>query len=43
MQQPWISQYDAGVPSNIEYPDWTVPDMLRRSEARAPDSPALLF
>lgn len=43
MQQPWISQYDAGVPANIEYPDWTVPDMLRHSAARAPDSPALLF
>ena len=43
MQQPWISQYDAGVPANIGYPDWTVPDMLRHSAARAPGSPALLF
>jgi len=43
MLQPWISQYDAGVPANIGYPDWTVPDMLRHSAARAPDSTALFF
>ena len=43
MQRSWISQYDSGVPATIEYPDWTVPDLLRRSAARFPDSSALLF
>ncbi len=43
MELPWISHYDAGVPANVGYPDWTVPDLLRHSAARAPDSPALLF
>lgn len=43
MQQTWISRYDAGVPANVNYPEWTVTDLLRRSAGRAPDSPALLF
>ena len=43
MQRSWISQYDSGVPATIEYADWTVPDLLRRSAARFPDSSALLF
>ena len=43
MELPWISHYDAGVPANVSYPDWTVPDLLRHSATRSPDSPALLF
>lgn len=43
MQRAWISQYDSGVPATIEYPDWTVQDLLRRSTARFPDSSSLLF
>ncbi len=43
MKRPWISQYAAGVPANVNYPEWTVPDLLQHSAARAPDSPALLF
>lgn len=43
MQRPWISRYDAGVPANVDYPEWTVPDLLRHSAARFPDFPALLF
>lgn len=43
MQRSWISQYDSGVPATIDYPDWTVPDLLRGSAARFPDSSALLF
>ena len=43
MQRSWISQYDSGVPATFDYPDWTVPDLLRRSAARFPDSSALLF
>ena len=43
MQLSWISRYDAGVPATSEYPEWTVPDLLRRSASRFPDSPALFF
>jgi|CXWL01.1.fsa_nt_gi hypothetical protein len=43
MQRSWISQYDSGVPATIEYADWTVPDLLRRSAVRFPDSSALLI
>ncbi|HET8579986.1 MAG TPA: AMP-binding protein, partial [Nitrospiraceae bacterium] len=38
-----VSRYDLGVPSTCDYPDWTVPDMLRRSAARFANSTALLF
>ncbi len=43
MERTWINRYDAGVPASIGYPDCTVPDLLQRSAARAPNSPALLF
>ncbi|MBX3302127.1 MAG: long-chain fatty acid--CoA ligase [Nitrospira sp.] len=43
MPQPWISRYDAGVPASVDYPEWTVLDLLRHSVERFPDSPALLF
>lgn len=43
MQQAWISRYDFGVPSSVNYPAWTVPDLLRHSADRFPNSPALLF
>lgn len=43
MKRPWISRYAAGVPASVDYPEWAVPDLLRHSTARAPDSSALLF
>jgi long-chain acyl-CoA synthetase len=43
MDPAWIQQYDSGVPSTCEYPSWTVPDLLRQSARRFPDSQALLF
>jgi long-chain acyl-CoA synthetase len=43
MERTWISRYDAGVPGLISYPDCTVPVLLERSAARAPDSIALFF
>lgn len=43
MQRSWMSQYDSGVPSTIDYGDQTVPDLLRGSAARFPESSALLF
>ncbi|OQW32914.1 MAG: long-chain fatty acid--CoA ligase [Nitrospira sp. SG-bin1] len=43
MPKTWISRYDSGVSSSFNYPEWTVPDLLRHSADRFPDSPALLF
>jgi long-chain acyl-CoA synthetase len=43
MQQAWVSRYDSGVPSSLNYPAWTVPDLLRHSSDRFTDCPALLF
>ncbi|MBI4400061.1 MAG: AMP-binding protein, partial [Nitrospirae bacterium] len=43
MQRPWLHRYDHGVPSTFVYPDWTVPELLRRSVSRFPERPALLF
>ena len=43
MPRSWINRYDPGVPATSGYPEWTVPDLLRRSASRFPDSPALHF
>lgn len=43
MQKAWISRYDSGVPASVNYPEWTVPDLLRHSSDRFANSPALLF
>jgi len=43
MQGSWIDRYDLGVPASVNYPAWTVPDLLRHSANRFSNSPALLF
>ncbi len=43
MQRPWLRWYNQDVPSSLVYPDWTVPELLRRSARKFPGSPALLF
>ncbi len=43
MPRSWISRYDPGVPATSDYPEWTVPDLLRHSASRFPESPALFF
>ncbi len=43
MQRSWLGRYDQGVPSTLVYPEWTIPDLLRRSVERFPDQTALLF
>lgn len=43
MQGAWINRYDLGVPATVNYPEWTVPDLLRHSADRFAKSPALLF
>jgi long-chain acyl-CoA synthetase len=42
-KKAWISQYDPGVLPSFNYPEWTVPDLLRHSVDRFANSPALLF
>jgi long-chain acyl-CoA synthetase len=43
MQGSWINRYDLGVTASVDYPAWTVPDLLRHSADRFSNSPALLF
>ncbi len=43
MPRSWISRYDPGVSATVDYPEWTIPDLLRRSASRFPESPALFF
>ena len=43
MQNPWVCHYDRGVPVSCTYPDCTLPDLLRVSVNRFPNSTALLF
>lgn len=43
MPRPWISRYDPGVSATSDYPEWTIPDLLRRSASRFPESSALFF
>lgn len=33
MERTWFTQYDAGVPTRISYPNCTVPDLLQRAAA----------
>lgn len=42
-KRTWISQYDPGVLPNFNYPEWTVPDLLRHSVDRFANFPALFF
>jgi long-chain acyl-CoA synthetase len=43
MQNPWVCHYDRGVPISCTYPDCTLPDLLRVSVNKFPNSTALLF
>ncbi len=43
MPRSWISRYDSGVSATFDYPEWTIPDLLRRSASRFPESCALFF
>lgn len=41
--KPWLRYYQSGVPDSIDYPDWTLPDLLQDTVARFPDRDALVF
>ncbi len=43
MEPIWINRYDKGVPGSLDYPDWTLPDLLHRSARRFPHSSAVWF
>jgi len=43
MERPWVRHYDQGVPVGCIYPDCTLPDLLRASVTKFPNTTALLF
>lgn len=44
MDRPWQKMYEKGVPGDIAYPEgMVVPDILDRTAARFPNSPATIF
>src|SRR5262245_61662872 len=43
MSAPWTRFYEEGVPASIEYPSWTLPDLLDDSAAKYPNQTALTF
>jgi long-chain acyl-CoA synthetase len=42
-EHPWVKFYEAGVPSNLEYPDTTLGGILSETAGKFPDHTALLF
>lgn len=43
MDRPWIKHYQSGVPDTIEYPDWTLPDLLDNAAEKYPEKTAVRF
>jgi len=43
MNAPWTRFYEQGVPATIDYPSWTLPDLLDHSADEYPDQAALTF
>jgi len=43
MDAPWTRFYEEGVPASIEYPEWSLPDLLDHSASTFPDQTALTF
>ena len=42
-QQPWVKNYQPGVPAEIELPTTSLVEMQERAVSEAGDSPALEF
>lgn len=42
-EKPWIKEYQAGVPASINYPDWTVPDLLTDAVSKYPNLDAMVY
>jgi long-chain acyl-CoA synthetase len=43
MERPWYRFYDEGVPRSMEYPEKTLPDLLRETAAKYPGKTATVF
>ena len=43
MSAPWTRFYEEGVPASIDYPSWSLPELLDDSAARYPNQTALTF
>jgi long-chain acyl-CoA synthetase len=43
MERPWYRFYDEGVPRSMEYPEKTLPDLLRETAAKYPEKTATVF
>src|SRR5262245_40557886 len=43
MSAPWTRFYEEGVPATIDYPSWTLPDLLDHSADEYPNQAALTF
>ncbi len=43
MERPWLSSYDEGVPRNLEYPEFTLPDLLKHIARQYPNNPAIHY
>ena len=43
MEKIWLKHYDPGVPSTIEYPGTTLPQMLEETTRRFPENTAIIF
>ena len=41
--KPWLRFYQTGVPATIDYPEWTIPDLLRQTVTTYPDNDAAIF
>ncbi|MDX1664985.1 MAG: AMP-binding protein, partial [Candidatus Promineifilaceae bacterium] len=41
--KPWVKQYDAGVPTEVDIPDQPLHEFLRQSALSFPDHPAIIF
>ena len=42
LRKPWLKNYDPGVPHTIEYPDLTIPDLLRIQAEKIPSRTAVI-
>ena len=42
-EKPWLRHYQTGVPASLDYPDWTIPDLLKNVTSRYPDNDAIVY
>ncbi len=42
-ERPWLSSYDEGVPKTLEYPEYTLSELLNQMTSRYAENPAVHF